>query len=38
MGIRNAEGYMDVVLYQAMANVDREMKASRNVNWHFIWI
>lgn len=27
MGIRNAEGYMDVVPYQAIANVDREMKA-----------
>ena len=27
MGIRNAEGYMDVVPYQAIANIDREMKA-----------
>lgn len=26
MGIRNAEGYMDVVPYQAIANVEREMK------------
>ena len=27
MGIRNAEGYMDLVPYQAIANIEREMKA-----------
>ena len=27
MGIRNAEGYMDIVPYQAIANIEREMKA-----------
>lgn len=27
MGIRKSEGYMDVVPYQAIANIDREMKA-----------
>ena len=27
MGIRNVEGYMDVVPYQAITNIEREMKA-----------
>lgn len=27
MGVRNLEGYMDLVPYKAMANIDREKKA-----------
>ena len=33
MGIRNAEGYMDLVPYQAIANVDREMKAEAKIGF-----
>ena len=33
MGIRNAEGYMDLVPYQAIANVDREMKAEAKISF-----
>lgn len=28
MGVRNSEGYMDLVPYKAMANIDREKKAA----------
>lgn len=30
MGIRNSEGYMDLVPYKAISNIDREMKAVTN--------
>lgn len=30
MGIRNSEGYMDIVPYKAISNIDREMKAVPN--------
>lgn len=33
MGIRNAEGYMDVVPYQAIANIEREMKAESKIGF-----
>lgn len=33
MGIRNAEGYMDVVPYQAIANIEREMKAEAKIGF-----
>ena len=33
MGIRNAEGYMDLVPYQAIANVNREMKAETKIGF-----
>ena len=33
MGIRNAEGYMDVVPYQAIANIEREMKAETRISF-----
>lgn len=33
MGIRNAEGYMDVVPYQAIANIEREMKAELKIGF-----
>lgn len=33
MGIRNEEGYMDVVPYQAIANMEREMKAEARIGF-----
>ena len=33
MGIRNAEGYMDLVPYQAIANIEREMKAEAKIGF-----
>ena len=33
MGIRNAEGYMDLVPYQAIANIEREMKAETRIGF-----
>lgn len=33
MGIRNAEGYMDLVPYQAIANIEREMKAEIKIGF-----
>ena len=33
MGIRNAEGYMDLVPYQAIANIEREMKTEARIGF-----
>ena len=33
MRIRNAEGYMDLVPYQAIANIEREMKAEARIGF-----
>lgn len=33
MGIRNAEGYMDLVPYQAIVNIEREMKAETRIGF-----
>lgn len=33
MGIRNTEGYMDLVPYQAIANIEREMKAATRIGF-----
>ena len=33
MGILNAEGYMDLVPYQAIANIEREMKAETRIGF-----
>ena len=33
MGIRNAEGYLDLVPYQAIANIEREMKAEARIGF-----
>ena len=33
MGIRNAEGYLDLVPYQAIANIEREMKAEEKIGF-----
>ena len=33
MGIRNAEGYMDLVPYQAIVNIEREMKAETRISF-----
>lgn len=29
MGVRNSEGYMELVPYKAIANIDREKKAEK---------
>lgn len=33
MGIRNTEGYMDLVPYLAIANIEREMKAETRIGF-----